>query len=66
MTSPHWDEAQAEAYRQFRFDFPESALAGRTVVVAGGSGGLGAATVALLATEGAHLVVGYRSEPRAR
>lgn len=30
------------------------------MVIAGGTGGLGAATVALLAREGAHLVVGYR------
>jgi NAD(P)-dependent dehydrogenase (short-subunit alcohol dehydrogenase family) len=61
MTSPHWREAQAEAYRQFHFEFPEKALKGRTIVVAGGTGGLGAATVALLAKEGAHLVVGFRT-----
>jgi NAD(P)-dependent dehydrogenase (short-subunit alcohol dehydrogenase family) len=60
MTSPHWDERLAEAYRRFQFDFPEKALAGKAVVVAGGTGGLGAATVALLAREGAHLIVGYR------
>jgi NAD(P)-dependent dehydrogenase (short-subunit alcohol dehydrogenase family) len=61
MTSPHWDEARAEAYRQFRFEFPEKTLKGRTVVIAGGAGGLGAASVAQLAREGAHLVVGYRT-----
>lgn len=61
MTSQYWDEAQAAAYRQFRYDFPERALAGKTVIVAGGSGGLGAATVALLAREGAQVVVGYRA-----
>jgi 3-oxoacyl-[acyl-carrier protein] reductase len=60
MTSPHWDEARAEAYREFRYDFPERTLAGKTVIVAGGSGGLGAATVWLLAREGAHVVAGYR------
>jgi NAD(P)-dependent dehydrogenase (short-subunit alcohol dehydrogenase family) len=60
MTSPYWDEKLAEAYRRFQFDFPEKALAGKAVVVAGGTGGLGAATVALLAREGAHLIVGYR------
>jgi NAD(P)-dependent dehydrogenase (short-subunit alcohol dehydrogenase family) len=60
MTSPHWDETQAEAYRRFQFHFPEKPLAGKTVVVAGGTGGLGAATVALLAREGARLIVGYR------
>jgi 3-oxoacyl-[acyl-carrier protein] reductase len=61
MTSQYWDESQADAHRQFRYAFPERALAGETVIVAGGSGGLGAATVALLAREGARLVVGYRA-----
>jgi NAD(P)-dependent dehydrogenase (short-subunit alcohol dehydrogenase family) len=62
MTSPHWDEARAVAYREFRFEFPEKTLARRTVVVAGGTGGLGSATVALLAREGVNLVVGYRRD----
>lgn len=62
MTSPHWDEARAAAYQEFRFEFPDRALRGRTVVVAGGTGGLGAATVVLLAREGAHLIVGYRQD----
>jgi NAD(P)-dependent dehydrogenase (short-subunit alcohol dehydrogenase family) len=61
MTSQYWDEAEADAYRQFRYEFPVRALAGKTVIVAGGSGGLGAATVALLAREGVRLVVGYRA-----
>ena len=65
MTSPHWDEKLAERYRQFRYEFAEQALRGRVVVVAGGTGGLGAATVTLLAREGARLVVGYRAN-RAR
>ena len=39
---------------------PET-LRGRTIVLAGGSGGLGAATAQLLAEEGAALVVSYRS-----
>jgi len=60
MTSPHWNEAQAEAHRRFQFEFPEKTLAGKTLVVAGGTGGLGAATVVLLAREGARLIVGYR------
>ena len=50
-----------ERWRRFRFDFPELTLAGRTVAVAGGTGGLGSALVALLANEGARLIVGYRS-----
>lgn len=62
MTSPYWDETQAEAYRQFRFAFPQNSLAGKAVIVAGGTGGLGAATVALLSREGAHLIVGFRKD----
>jgi len=60
MTSLYWDENLAGAYRKFQFEFPEKALAGKTVIVAGGTGGLGAATVVRLALEGAHLIVGYR------
>ena len=62
MSSQHWDAARADAYAQFRYDFPERTVAGKTVVVAGGTGGLGAATVALLLHEGAHLIVGYRKD----
>jgi NAD(P)-dependent dehydrogenase (short-subunit alcohol dehydrogenase family) len=61
MPSEHWDQQREEAYRRFRYDFPVNTLRGKTVVVAGGSGGLGAATVALLAAEGARLIVGYRA-----
>ncbi len=61
MTSPHWDESRADAYRRFLFDFPERSLAGATIALAGGAGGLGAATAALLLREGAHLIIGYRS-----
>jgi NAD(P)-dependent dehydrogenase (short-subunit alcohol dehydrogenase family) len=61
MPSPYWDEARAQAYRRFAFEFPQNSLAGHTVVVAGGSGGLGAATCALLAREGANLVIGYKA-----
>ncbi|HJQ71499.1 MAG TPA: SDR family oxidoreductase [Blastocatellia bacterium] len=42
------------------FDFNDAGLAGRVVLVAGGAGGLGAATVALLARDGATVVAGYR------
>ena len=62
VTSPHWDEVRAAAYADFRFEFPEKSLGGKTIVVAGGTGGLGAATVALLAREGAHLILGYRRD----
>lgn len=61
MTSQYWDEELAERYRAHRYEFAQKSLAGKTVVVAGGTGGLGAATVALLAAEGARLVVGYRA-----
>lgn len=65
MPSQYWEEERAERCRNFQFEFPDRSLAGRTVIVAGGTGGLGAATVALLVREGARLVVGYR-EDRAR
>jgi NAD(P)-dependent dehydrogenase (short-subunit alcohol dehydrogenase family) len=46
----------------FGFDFNDAGLAGRVVLVAGGTGGLGAATAALLARDGARVVAGYRSD----
>lgn len=60
MGSKYWDEKTAERCKAFQYEFAERALAGRVVVVAGGTGGLGAATAMLLAREGAKLVVGYR------
>lgn len=66
MVSKYWQDDIAARYRNFRYAFPERTLAGRVIVIAGGTGGLGAATAALLAREGARLVVGYRSNrPRA-
>jgi NAD(P)-dependent dehydrogenase (short-subunit alcohol dehydrogenase family) len=50
------------ANHEFHFDFDERSMAGRVVLVAGGSGGLGSATVALLARDGATVVVGYRRD----
>ena len=44
---------------------PGETLAGKVVLLAGGSGGLGSATASLLAREGAGLLVGFRSN-RAR
>ncbi|HVF89806.1 MAG TPA: SDR family oxidoreductase [Blastocatellia bacterium] len=43
----------------FDFNFDERALEGRVVLVAGGTGGLGSATVAMLARDGATVVAGY-------
>jgi 3-oxoacyl-[acyl-carrier protein] reductase len=66
MASSYWDEALAARYRAFQYNFAERPLAGRVVIIAGGTGGLGAATTMLLAREGAKLVVGFRSNrPRA-
>jgi NAD(P)-dependent dehydrogenase (short-subunit alcohol dehydrogenase family) len=45
----------------FKFDFNEVGLAGKTILLAGGSGGLGAAVSLLLARDGASLVIGYRT-----
>lgn len=45
----------------FDFDFPGNRLEGEIIMVAGGSGGLGSAVSFLLASEGADLVIGYRS-----
>jgi NAD(P)-dependent dehydrogenase (short-subunit alcohol dehydrogenase family) len=59
MTSQYRDAGQAHAYHKFQYHFPEKTPAGKTVI--GGAGGLGAATVALLAREGAHFVAGYRA-----
>jgi 3-oxoacyl-[acyl-carrier protein] reductase len=47
---------------------PRDSLAGREIVVAGASGGLGSVCAALLAAEGARVIAGYRTlapEPRA-
>ncbi len=54
----------AEAVRrqaEYRYDFPKKPLAGKVVLVSGGTGGLGAAVTALLLLDGALPVVGYRS-----
>jgi NAD(P)-dependent dehydrogenase (short-subunit alcohol dehydrogenase family) len=45
----------------FDYDFKERPLAGRTILIAGGAGGLGGATSAMLARDGASLVIGYRA-----
>jgi 3-oxoacyl-[acyl-carrier protein] reductase len=61
VASSYWDESLAARYRAFQYNFPERPLAGRVIILAGGTGGLGAATTMLLAREGAKLVVGFRS-----
>lgn len=47
---------------QFNFIFDERRLEGRVVLAAGGTGGLGSASVALLARDGAIVVAGYRQD----
>ncbi len=47
---------------EFDFQFDERPLEGRVVLAAGGTGGLGSATVALLARDGATVVAGYRRD----
>lgn len=62
MASDYFDESTAERYDRFEFDFAEKTIAGRTIILAGGTGGLGAATAVLLAQEGAKVIVGGREE----
>ena len=51
-----------ESNISFDFDFNERSLAGRVVLVAGGTGGLGSAAVALLARDGATVIAGYKQD----
>ncbi|MBK5254480.1 MAG: SDR family oxidoreductase [Vicinamibacteria bacterium] len=44
-----------------KFDFARRPLAGRVILVSGGTGGLGAATAALLIHEGAYPILGYHT-----
>ena len=61
MPSDHFPESQADAYARFEFDFPERTLDGRAIALAGGTGGLGAATAALLVRENVQTTIGYRA-----
>ena len=60
MPSRFLDHEQAKRQADYRFEFNKKSLAGRVVLIPGGVGGLGAAITALLLTEGALPVVGYR------
>jgi NAD(P)-dependent dehydrogenase (short-subunit alcohol dehydrogenase family) len=46
----------------FEFDFNDRSLEGRVVLVAGGTGGLGSAAAAMLARDGAQVIIGYRKD----
>jgi pteridine reductase len=61
MPSRFLDADQVRRQSELRFNFGNRTLAGRSVLVTGGVGGLGAAVVALLLQEGALPVVGYRT-----
>ena len=61
MSSPYLDVEESRRHDLLKFDYTRRPLAGRVIVLAGGTGGLGAATAALLITEGAYPVLGYHS-----
>ena len=61
MSSPYLDAEESRRHDLLKFDYSRRPLAGRVIVLAGGTGGLGAATAALLITEGAYPVLGYHS-----
>ncbi len=61
MTSSHVDAEEARRHELLKFDYTRRPLAGRVILLAGGTGGLGSATAALLMTEGAYPILGYHS-----
>ena len=61
LASKFANHEAAVRWKNFQYDFRERSLAGKVVAVAGGSGGLGSALVALLAGEGAKIICGYRA-----
>jgi 3-oxoacyl-[acyl-carrier protein] reductase len=60
MSSPHLSPEEINRQDRLAFDYARRPLAGRVILVAGGTGGLGAATAALLMMEGAYPILGYR------
>jgi NAD(P)-dependent dehydrogenase (short-subunit alcohol dehydrogenase family) len=60
MTSRFLDPGDAKRQSEYKYEFGRKSLAGRVVLVPGGTGGLGAAITALLLQDGALPVVGYR------
>jgi len=62
MASPHVDPEETKRQDLLKYDFTRRPLAGRVVLVAGGTGGLGTAVAAMLITEGAFPILGYRSD----
>lgn len=61
MQSEYLDEERRQRADRLEFDFGDR-LDGRTVLVAGGTGGLGTAVAARLMHEGADVILGYRGD----
>ncbi|MSO23229.1 MAG: SDR family oxidoreductase [Acidobacteria bacterium] len=62
MTSRFIDLVEQQKVENFQFQFGSRPLEGKVILVPGGTGGLGACLVALLLSEGAVPVAGYRSD----
>lgn len=62
MPSRHVDPEETKKHDQLRFDYGKRPIAGKVMLLAGGTGGLGLATAALLVTEGAYPILAYRSD----
>ncbi len=60
MPSRFLDPGETRRQAEYKYEFGRKSLAGRVVLVPGGTGGLGAAITALLLQDGALPVVGYR------
>jgi NAD(P)-dependent dehydrogenase (short-subunit alcohol dehydrogenase family) len=61
MPSKFLDAGLARKHAEHRYEFARKPLGGKVVLLPGGAGGLGSAITALLLSEGALPVVGYRS-----
>lgn len=62
MPSKHVQPEEIKKHDQLRFDLVKRPLAGKVILLAGGTGGLGLATAALLVTEGAYPILGYKND----
>jgi NAD(P)-dependent dehydrogenase (short-subunit alcohol dehydrogenase family) len=61
LPSPHVHPTRAADYSRHRYRFDRRTLAERTVLLAGGTGGLGPALASLLLSEGARVLLAFRS-----
>ena len=62
MPSAHLDAEATKRHEQLLYDYARRPLGGRVVLLAGGTGGLGTATAAILMSEGASPVLAYNSD----